>query len=195
MNGHVTMDELLALRDGEGSAWAREHTASCQACADELFRLEQVRAQLRALPAYAPPRDLWPQIALTARRERRSRWMRGFAGLAAAAVLTGLTFVGLKPAPVNAASEQATLDRAMVRSQALEQSLHALDPDRQALSGDAAQVVAELEDRLSRIDAQLNEPDAWQGGVGRAADLWQQRAGVLGALVEVHATRTTLAGL
>ena len=45
---HGTGEELLALRDGEGSAWTREHVAGCAACTAELQRLEQVRAQLRA---------------------------------------------------------------------------------------------------------------------------------------------------
>ena len=115
-------------------------------------------------------------------------------GLVAAAALTGLTFVALQPRPVNAASEQATLDRAMARSEALEQTLKSLSPDRQALDGDAARAVAELEDRLARIDTRLGEPGIWQGP-GRAADLWQERAGVLGALVDVHTTRAAMAGL
>ncbi len=30
---HGTSEELLALRDGEGSAWMRQHVAECAACA------------------------------------------------------------------------------------------------------------------------------------------------------------------
>ena len=192
---HTTTDELLALRDGEGAAFTREHVAACDDCSRELFRLEQMRARLKALPAFVSPRDRWPGIAVIAKRERRSRWMRSVAGLTAAAALTGLTFVALRPAPVNAAAEQAALDRAMVRSQALEQTLRAIGPERHALSSDAAQAIADLEDRLSRIDAQLGEPGSWRGRPGRAADLWQERAGVLGALVDVHSTRVAMAGL
>jgi len=55
---HGTTEELLALRDGEGSAWIRAHVAECRACAAELFRLEQMRARLKALPSFTPPRDL-----------------------------------------------------------------------------------------------------------------------------------------
>jgi len=192
---HATTDELLALRDGEGAVWTKDHTAECAACSSELFRLEQLRARLRALPAFTPPRDRWATIAAAAKGERRSRWMRSAAGLTAAAALTALTFVALRPTPSNGAADQAALDRAMARSQALEQTLRAISPDRRALSGDAAQAVAELEDRLSRIDAKLGEPGAWRGTPGRAADLWQERAGVLGALVDVHTTRVAMAGL
>lgn len=192
---HMTTDELLALRDGEGAAFTKDHVAVCEACSRELFRLEQMRARLKALPTFTPPRDRWAGIAVTAKRERRSRWMRSAVGLTAAAALTALTFVALRPVPANVAAERVALDRAMVRSQALEQTLRALGPDGRALNSDAAQAVVELEDRLSSIDAKLGEPGSWRGSPGQAANLWQERAGVLGALVDVHATRTTLAGL
>jgi len=193
---HASTDELLALRDGEGAAWTKDHTATCEACARELFRLEQVRARLKALPTFTPPRDRWSGIAIVAKRERRARWTRSLVGLTAAAALTALTFVALRPAATGgSAAEQAALDRAMARSEALEQTLRAIGPERRALTGDAAQAIADLEDRLSRIDAQLGEPGAWRSGTGRAADLWQERAGVLGALVDVHTTRVAMAGL
>ena len=85
---HGTGEELLALRDGEGSAWVREHAAACPACAAELERLEQVRAQLRALPSFAPPRDSWPVVREAVRRERaRRRIWAGSSLVAAAAVV------------------------------------------------------------------------------------------------------------
>jgi hypothetical protein len=191
---HATMDELLALRDGEGSGWTREHAGACTACSAELFRLEQMRARLRALPGFTPPRDRWAEIAPRAKRERRARWIRSLSGVAAAAALTGLTFLALQPKPANAATEQASLDRAMARSEALEQTLKSLGPERQALTGDAASAVADLEDQLVKIDAELAQPSSWQGR-SQAADLWQERAGVLGALVDVHVSRAAMAGL
>ena len=60
---HATTEELLAVRDGEGSGWAKGHVDECAACAAELYRLEQVRAQLRALPSFTPPRDRWAVVA------------------------------------------------------------------------------------------------------------------------------------
>lgn len=192
---HATTEELLALRDGEGSAWSREHVAACAGCAGELYRLEQIRARLKALPALAPARDRWPVIAAAARRERRQRWWRGAAALATAAALAGITFLALRPASPGAAASQAALDQAMARSQALEQALHALKPERQALSGDAALAVAELEDRLSQLDAELAVPGTWSREPGRVVELWRQRAGLLSALVDVHATRVAAAGL
>ena len=36
MRKHCTMSELLALKDGEGSAWAREHLEGCGYCRREM---------------------------------------------------------------------------------------------------------------------------------------------------------------
>src|SRR6266540_1580027 len=88
---HCTMDDLLALMAGEGSAWARQHAAGCAACRAELEALYQRVAQLKALPARRPARDRWPAVrdaVLAERRWRRERW--GVSGLAAAAALAGL---------------------------------------------------------------------------------------------------------
>ena len=191
---HANTEELLALRDGEGTAWTRSHVDACATCAAELYRLEQMRARLRALPAFTPPRERWSVIAPVVRRERRQRFWRGAVGLATAAALTAVTFMAVRPAPSSKATEQAALARAMARSQTLEQTLKAVRPEQRALTGDAAQAVAELEDQLSRIDVQLADPAAWRDrDGGRAVDLWQQRAGVLGALVDVHTTRAAMA--
>jgi hypothetical protein len=193
---HATTEELLALRDGEGGAWTKEHVQKCTTCARELWRLEQLRARLRALPAYAPPRDLWPAVAATARRDRRQRWARGLVALSTAAALAGIAFAALRPASGGpTASQQAALAREIARSQALETQLRALDPERQALTADAANAAAELQSRLAAVDAQLNVPEAWTGDQRRITDLWAQRAGLLSALVDVHTTRVAAAGL
>jgi hypothetical protein len=195
MDRHTTIDELLAVRDGEGTVWAKDHAETCAACAAELFRLEQIRAQLKALPALTPPRDRWSRIAALVKDERRAARVRGITGWVAAAGLAALVFIAVRPAGGDKASEAAALDRAMARSQALEQTLNALSPETRALPGDAATAVAELEDRLARIDARLADPAAWQGNPGQAAQLWQERSGVLSALVDVHVTRVAQAGL
>lgn len=198
MNGtrHATTDELLALRDGEGAAWTRSHVADCQACATALWQLEQRRAQLRALPAFAPPRDRWPVVAAAARRERRQRLVRRVTGLATAAALAALTFVALRPSPVTPlAAQEAALERAMTRSQVLEQQLRVLNRDRRALDAEAARAAAELESRLQQLDARLAEPEAWRSRPGDVAQLWDERAGLLSALVDVHITRVAAAGL
>ena len=59
---HCTIEELLELRDGEGSAAARSHMNSCEACRTELDRLHQRVAALKSLPSFAAPRDRWPIV-------------------------------------------------------------------------------------------------------------------------------------
>ena len=190
---HGTSEELLALRDGEGSAWIREHVAQCAACVAELERLEQVRSQLRALPSFAPPRDRWPVVRQAARLERRRRQASWWAGTLAAAAMVVLSLVALRhrtPAPQDAALRQA-----MQESAAMEQVFRSLAPDDRAMTGRTAGVVADLEDRLAQVDAALNDPSAQRADPGRVAELWRQRAGLLSALVDVHETRATYAGL
>jgi len=62
MRKHCTMSELLAVRDGEGSAWARAHLEECPFCQQEMDMLYGRVAALRALPAHRPPRDRWAAI-------------------------------------------------------------------------------------------------------------------------------------
>jgi hypothetical protein len=190
---HATLEELLALRDGEGGAWAREHVALCAVCAAELERLEQVRSQLRALPAFAPPRDRWPLIAQAARQERRRRRRSWSSGAVAAAAVLVLGFIVLRHP--GTASQDAAVRQAMAESAAMEQVFRSLQPDQRAMTGSTAGVVADLEDRLAQVDAALNDPTAQRADPGRVAELWKQRAGLLSALVDVHETRATYVGL
>ncbi len=191
---HASTDELLAARDGAATAWTTEHLSGCGACSAELFRLDQTRARLRSLPGFAPPRDRWAVIARRAQAERRSRRWHAASGVTAAAVLAAVVFAAVRPA-TDAAADQAALERAMTRNRALEQTLRVLEPERRALSGAAASVAAELESRVSRLDVQLGEPDVWRGDPRRRIELWRERAGLMGALVDVHVTRAAAAGL
>src|SRR5574341_2469961 len=89
MTQHCTMEELLAVRDGEGMGAALRHVDECPACRAEVDRLHQVAAALRALPVQRPPRDRWPEVrAVAAGTRRRRRWIAtGWVSLAAAAAL------------------------------------------------------------------------------------------------------------
>ena len=192
---HGTTEELLAVRDGEGTAWAKAHATGCEVCAAELYRLEQVRSQLRALPAFAAPRDRWSVIAERAWRERRQRRFSGGMGLAAAAALAGLLLVAVQGTRPDSLQAEATLRTAMARSQAMEQALKNVDPDARALTGETGGVVVDLQRRLEAIDNQLGDPNGWGNDPRRQAQLWNERAGFLSALVDVHTTRVAYAGL
>lgn len=192
---HGTTEELLAVRDGEGTAWAKAHVAACEGCAAELYHLEQVRSQLRALPTFTPPRDRWQVVAERAWRERRQRRFSSGMGLAAAAMLAGLLLVAVQGTHPDTLEAQTTLRAAMARSQAMEQALRSVDPDARALTGATGGVVVDLQRRIEALDTELGDPGERGNDQHRQAQLWNERAGLLSALVDVHTTRVAYAGL
>ena len=188
---HLAMEELLALRDGEGSAFARVHVESCEVCRAELERLYQMRARLRALPRYMPPRDVWVRVASEVRRRRwRRRLGLRTAGLAVAAVLTGLVVLR-GPAQHEEeridewVAEQTSQDLGpmIVRSQELEGLLHTYTPRYRVYDAPTALAVSALEDRIGILDRMLLESRA--GGVDREVlvGLWGERVEALETLV------------
>src|SRR6266566_7746006 len=130
---HCTMDDLLALRAGEASAWARRHVEDCAACRAELDGLYQRVAQLKALPALRPPRDRWSVVrdAAQTQRARRRRTWGGWA-LAAAAALVGVLLV---PRFGGGSKLHAELAQAKDQSATLEDQLQNYDVDGRVLTG------------------------------------------------------------
>lgn len=199
---HLSMDALLSLRDSgtsePGSATARKHLDSCDQCQQELDRLHQRVARLKALPPLRPGRDRWPETAARFRAERSRRRMRwvGISGLAAAASVA--LAVGVVDRPPAAPDLTATqLNEAMVRSQALESALSAYNPDGRVLDGRTARMAEELEDRIARVDRALEATELLQQQAPdqELLQLWRERVGLLDALVDVHLTRASNAGL
>lgn len=190
---HCTMDDLVAVRDGEGSVWARRHVEECTTCRGEMDALYQRVAQLKALPALRPPRDRWQAVRDTVvaeRTGRRRRWTR--AGLALAATLAGLMVVLPKLHGPAIADELA---QAKQYSAQLEDSLELYDLDGRVMSGTQADITARLEDQIAALDgrlAQLNEGAAREA---QLVDLWRQRVDLMQQLVQVRVTRATYLGL
>jgi len=190
---HCTMEDLGALRAGEASVWARRHITTCAQCQAELEALYQRVAQLKALPALRPPRDRWPAIhaALRVERSRRRRtWGTWTGSLALAATITAVLLVQ----PGQQGTLYAELSQAKQQSATLEDSLQQYDIDGRVLSGHAAAVVAELEDRISILDGTLAQQ---QQSVQDAelVKLWQERVGLMRELVNARATRARYVGL
>jgi hypothetical protein len=197
---HLSMEALLSLREPgtePGTAAAREHVNQCPQCQAELDRLHQRVARLKALAPLRPGRDRWPETATKFRAERRRRRTRvvGFTGLAAAASLVLAVSLGQVSHPTLANAEQ--LSQAMERSQALESALHAYNPEGRVLDGRTAGMAQELEDRIARVDRELEvaELSPQQPRDEELLKLWRERVGLLDALVDVHVTRASNAGL
>ena len=204
---HLTMEQLVALRDGAsepGTAAAREHIEACTHCAEELERLHQRIARFRALPSLRPSRDLWPQIDAERRRVRRGRQARwaGIGGLALAASLAGVAALGPDAEPVDPAFAEIPVEGELAavreRSQALETMLDAYNPDARVIDGQTARVAQALEDRIAVVDDSLQVTELDPSAPDQNAmllDLWRERVGLLDALVDVHVTRASNVGL
>jgi hypothetical protein len=192
---HCTMDDLLALRAGEGSVWARRHATECAACRADLEALYQRVAQLKALPARHPARDGWPAVRealLADRRRRRERW--GVWSVAAAAAVAGM--IVFRPFWTGQVAG-AELARVKQQSATLEQELERYDPDGRVTSGRAAALAADLEDRIAVIDGELTRlgPPETEARPAELVNLWQQRVDLMEQLVSVRVTRATYVGL
>lgn len=190
---HCTIEDLVAMRDGEGSVWARRHVEECAECQAERERLYQRVAQLKALPALRPPRDRWHVIgdAVVAERSRkRQRWMRG--GLAVAAAVAGLMIVRpMLQQPVRADE----LAQAKQQSAQLETTLRDYDSDSRVMSGREADLTAQLEDQIAVLDGQLSQLGDSARADAQLVDLWRQRVDLMQQLMQVHVTRAKYVGL
>jgi len=192
---HCTIDDLLAFKENEASAWARQHLESCPACRAELDALYQRIAALKALPVRRPARDRWPAVRAALRveeRRRRRRW--GAWSLSAAAGIALLLLI--RPGPAGRV-DAAELERVKQQSATLEAELERYDPDQRVTSGRTAALAAALEDRIAIIDgelAQVGMPEAPVRGA-ELVKLWQERVDAMQQLMTVHVTRANYVGL
>ena len=201
MNAHLTMAQLIALRDDDrsepGLAAALEHFATCRHCQAELERLHQRTARLRALPALAPATNGFPAVRqrVTVARRRQTRAATSI-GLAAAATLV-FTVIGRDLVHPRRLDAEQALQNEMSQSQRLEQALHQWHPDERVIDGHTAMVVIQLERKIADLDAELaaaaSSADA--APIESQVKLWQQRVGLMNALVEVHMTKASSVGL
>lgn len=195
---HLTMEQLLALREPglePGVQGWKDHAAACEVCRAELDRLDQRVARLRALPTLRPGRNRFSEIQTLSRQSRLRRRLivLSLGGLAlAASIALAVVLLPQLGSPSNAAqlAEQRELDDIIARSQQLESVIAGYDPDRRMTDGRTAVVAASLEERLARVDQQLqliNLMDQ-RGRPQQALRLWRERVGLLDALMDVHAT-------
>jgi hypothetical protein len=197
---HLSMEALLSLREAglePGDAAAREHLDGCAGCRAELDGLHQRVARLKALPALRPARDRWPLVAARVQAERRQHRLRtgGLMGLAAAASIALAVAIGGTAGPASGGEQEIRLQ--MARSQALESALNEYHPENRVLDGRTAGIAQELEDRIARVDRELEMTELVerQSRDQELLRLWRERVGLLDALVDVHVTRASNVGL
>jgi hypothetical protein len=120
----------------------------------------------------------------------------GFAGLAAAASVALAVTVVHRPAPLQSTNPNQ-INQVMERSQALENALSEYNPEGRVLDGRTARIAQELEDRIAQLDRRLEvtELAPKQARDEELLRLWRERVGLLDALVDVHVTRASNAGL
>ncbi|HUK12852.1 MAG TPA: hypothetical protein VLW17_06080 [Thermoanaerobaculaceae bacterium] len=194
---HLSLEQLLAVRDGEATAEETAHAAACPACAEEVERLRALRAELAALPAASPSRDVWPAVSAGIAADRTWRRIARL-GWAAAALAAGVTLVvGVRGGveawhEARAAREMRTL---IAESQRLERALHTAADGGRVESGRTANTIVEIEDRIATIDAQLTRRQAESQASPELIDLWHERVRLLDALVNVRATHVAYVGL
>jgi hypothetical protein len=192
---HCTMEDLVALKGGEGTAWARRHLGECAVCRQEFDALHQRVAQLKALPTLNPPRDRWPVVrvqVLAARNRKRMVRLR-WGSLALAASLVGVIMVSRNGPPYPRTTTDQDLQALVSRSQQLEERLQEYDPGSRVMSGATAGAVAALEDRIAAVDAELGEGPAREQD--ELMNLWRQRVQLMEGLVNVHVARATYSGM
>ncbi len=198
---HLTLEQLVALREPgaePGTQVAREHLNECGGCRAEFERLHQRVARLKSLPSLRPTRDRWPAVRARFESERRARRLRraGLVGLAAAASVALAVASKRVYQPIPAATT-AELSETMARSRALEAAIDRYHPESRVLDDHTARIAQELEDRIAAVDRQLEITDLMDANRRQAQELnlWRERVGLLDALVDVHLTRASNAGL
>ncbi len=194
---HLSLEQLLAVRDGEAAPGDIAHVATCAACAAEVARLRSLRAALAELPAEGPERDLWPATRARLAAQRGSRRLARAGWMAAAMAAMVTVVVGVRGGweawrEARTAHEVRTL---IGQSQRLERALQALDAPGRVVSGRAAGTIVELEDHIASIDAQLAHRGGESAPTPDLVSLWQERVRLLDVLVNVESTRVAYVGL
>jgi hypothetical protein len=155
-------------------------------------------AALRALPASAPARDLWPDVAARARRRgavRKAVWFTLPAAFAAGIALTlawpqihrhasSPVFPPVATQTPGHAATPATNDLGALRASSRQWQawVQKLDRDGAPLDGRQLTQAVALQDRIGLVDLQLSAARK----PSTTAELWQQRITLLQQLGLLH---------
>jgi len=195
---HCSTEELLEVRNGEGSLGAKIHVDECEECRDELDRLHQRVALLKALPSVNPPRDRWPVIREQLVAGRQRLWWSRMGWAAAAAIVLALGANGLVPWPGAGPEESPEVElQALVEQSAqLDSMLSSMEKQSRVVNGLTAVTIAELEDRVIIIDSRLSNAQRMRIAISeeQLREMLTQRVLLMDALVNTHRKRTVNVG-
>lgn len=189
---HPNLDELLALRDGDGDVEGLRHVRFCGQCGEELAELSRVAAALRALPSIVAAEDQWPRIQDRVVRQRKRSLILRLAAAAACAVAVLVAVILVRPIPPDEAIPAdrdayapLAVEHLTNASMELELVLHRPSMRTQVLSPRRAAIIVDIEDRIALVDLALAEstsdpPDE------TAVALWSDRVELLDALVSAR---------
>ena len=153
---HCSIQELLEVRNGEGSLAARTHVDECAQCRDELDRVHQRVAALRALPSLNAPRDRWSVVRQSLVDQRQRLWWVRTGWVAAAVMALVLGANGLMSWPGAAPNEaELELQTLLEQSVQLDNELVTVVSRPRVVNGLAAVAIVDLEDQISLIDDEI----------------------------------------
>jgi len=193
---HCSIQELLEVRNGEGSVGAKIHVDECERCRDELDRLHQRVAALRALPSINAPRDRWPLVRERIVAARQRLWWTRMGWAAAAAIALALGANGLVPWPGadSETDQEAELQALVEQSAQLDSMLKTIEKRSRVVNGLTAVTIADLEDRLIILDSRLSTARQYTITEAELRELLEQRVLLMDALVNTHTKRTVNVG-
>ena len=199
---HARTDQLLSMLDREPvDALVHAHIEQCANCAARLQQLTHTTEQLRALPQFEAPPQLWQQIAaqLPGPGVARPWWQRRASMVALAAsvlaVVIAVPFWLERGAESQPAAQQAVLQPAVVpqavsvqqlvaQSRQLEAALDYLPQRRSVERVGMAATVDTIEQRVQWLDWQLTSlPDS---EITTQQTLWSERVTLMDSLVKLR---------
>ena len=191
---HCSIQELLEVRNGEGSVGAKIHVDECEECRNELDRLHQRVAALRALPNLSAPRDRWPLVRERIVADRQRLWWTRMGWAAAAAIALTLGANGLVPWPGAEPESEVELQTLVEQSAQLDSMLRTVEKRARVVNGLTAVTIADLEDQIIILDSRLSSARRVTITEAQLRELLQQRVLLMDALVNTHTKRTVNVG-
>jgi len=192
---HCSIQELLEVRNGEGTVGAKIHVDECEECRNELDRLHQRVAALRAMPNLNAPRDRWPLVRQRIVEARQRLWWRRMGWAAAAAIALTLGANGLVPWPgAEPETDEVELQTLVEQSAQLDSMLKTVEKRTRVVNGLTAVTIADLEDCIIFLDSRLFSARRVAITEAQLRQLLEVRVLLMDALVNTHTKRTVNVG-